>query len=449
MKLNLHKDTVKDVLKLSLPAVGEMILYTIIWVVDTMMVGHYGGNIAVSSVGLSTEFLSTYSNVLVGSGISVGITSIVARYVGANKIEKAEEYATIGFFVAIILAILGGLFFASLSYPLLVAVGADNTVAHIGASYMHIASIAIFFTMLINSLSATLRAYGNTKTPLFTAIVVNIINIVLDYGLIFGKLGLPQLGAVGSAIATSTAQFLGFIFIAFYFMKHSKIKLHFKYIKNLRLDRLKSLLHLSIPAMLQEGSYSISRLICNIFIVALGTIAFSANQITTTIESISFMPGWGFAVAATTLVGQKVGEKNYKKAKEYAKTSLFLGTITMVIFSVLFLFIPGPIFKLFISSNETEVIKLGTYCLMVAAIEQPFLALSMISGGILKGSGDTKTPFKVTLFTSWVIRFPLMFVAIFTFKLSVVYVWIITAIQWAIDGSLLCFLYKKKFSKLN
>lgn len=449
MRLNLHKDTVRDVLKLSLPAVGEMILYTIIWVVDTMMVGHYGGNVAVSSVGLSSEILSTYSNVLVGSGISVGITSTVARFIGANKIEKAEESATLGFCVAIFFALLGSILFSSLSLPLLTAVGADKNVAHIGASYMRIASIAIFFTMLINSLSATLRASGNTKTPLITAIIVNIINIILDYGLIFGKLGLPELGTNGAGVATSIAQLLGFVFVAFYFFKYSKIQIHFKYIQKLNLGRFKSLLHLSIPAMLQEGSFSISRLICNFFIVGLGTVAFSANQITTTIESISFMPGWGFAIAATTLVGQKVGEKNYEKAKEYAKTSLFLGTITMAVFSFLFIFFPGSIFKLFISSNETEVIKLGTYCLMIAAIEQPFLAMSMISGGILKGSGNTKTPFKVALFTSWIIRLPLMFIAIFLLKLSVVYVWIITTIQWIIDGSLLCIILKKKFFKLN
>lgn len=442
-----HKQTYLNVLKLSLPAVGEMLLYTLIWVFDTMMVGRYGGNIAVSSVGLCTEILSTFSNILIASGISVGITSLIARYTGAKNIAKAEECATIGYGITIIISLIVSILFAVFALPLLKTIGADDNVALIGSSYMRIACIGIFFSMMTTALSATLRGSGNTVTPLIIAASVNIINIFLDYCLIFGRFSLPELGTDGAAIATAIAEAVGFSVASVYFIKYSKIKIRIKYIKSLNIFRTKSLINLSVPAMLQEASFSISRLICNLFIVSLGTIAFAANQITTTIESLSYMPGWGFAVAATTLVGQKVGEKNYKGAKEYASVSLILGILTMSICSVLFLVIPGKLINLFITSNESEVIKFGTYCLMVAAIEQPFTALSMIAGGILKGTGDTKTPFKVALFTSWAIRLPLMFIAIFVLKMSVVSVWVITSIQWVIDGTLLYILFKKNFKR--
>ena len=98
--MKLHKQTILDVLNLALPAVGENILYMMIGVFDTMMVGKYGGNIAVSSVGLSSEIIYTFSNIFVGVGVSVGITSLVARRVGAKDLKKAEEYATLGFVVA-------------------------------------------------------------------------------------------------------------------------------------------------------------------------------------------------------------------------------------------------------------------------------------------------------------------------------------------------------------
>lgn len=447
MVTKFHKQTYINVLKLSLPAVGEMLLYTLIWVFDTMMVGKYGGNVAVSSVGLSTEILSTFTNILIASGISVGITSMVARYTGAKDFKKAEECATIGYGITILISLIVSLLFAVFSLPLLRAVGADNDVALIGSSYMRIACIGIFFSMMTTALSSILRGSGNTVTPLIIAASVNVINISLDYCLIFGKLGLPELGTDGAAIATAIAEAVGFTVAVIYFLKYSKIKIRMRYIKSLNIPRMKSLVHLSVPAMLQEASFSISRLICNLFIVSLGTIAFAANQITTTIESLSYMPGWGFAVAATTLVGQKVGEKDYKGAHEYASVSLILGILTMSLCSVLFLVIPGKLINLFITSNEAEVIKFGTYCLMVAAIEQPFTALSMIAGGALKGTGDTKTPFKVALFTSWAIRLPLMFLAIFVLKLSVVSVWVITSIQWVIDGTLLYVLFKRNFKK--
>jgi len=303
--------------------------------------------------------------------------------------------------------------------------------------------------MLMNLLNAALRGHGNTKTPLLVSVLVNIINLGLDWLLIFGNLGFPELGIKGSAIATATAQTSGFIFILFYILNHEKYKIKFKYIVNLKLDKLWELMKLSIPSSLQEGAFSISRLLSTLMIMQIGTIAFSANQITTTIESISFMPGWGFAVAATALVGHKIGEKNYKKAKEYAYTCALLGTIIMCICGIFFLLTPKFLIGSFIKESEVEAIRLGALCLMVASVEQPFMAISMILGGALKGAGDTKTPFIVSLFSSWVIRLPLMFYFVYILKTSVVNVWWITTIQWFIDGTLIFILFKKRFRKIN
>jgi putative MATE family efflux protein len=445
--MKLARDNISDVLKLALPAVGEMTLYMMIWVFDTMMVGKYGGNLAVSSVGLSTEILYTFSNILISCGVSIGITSLVARNIGAKNYDMAEEYATLGFLTTLTLSLILSLLFFVFAPNIFTLVGAEPNVVDLGASYMKIGCIAISFGMILNALNASLRGSGNTKTPLIASIIINMVNLSLDYVLIFGKLGFPELGTNGAAIATLIAQLVGLLFIIFYIKKYSKIKIRLKYIKDFNFSMFKSLFKLSVPSAMQEGAFSISRLLGGFFIVGLGTIAFAANQITTTIESISFMPGWGFAVAATTLVGHKIGEKDYKKAKEYAYTSIFLGLVVMSLCALLFLLIPNVLINTFITSSETEVIKLGTYCLMIAAIEQPFMAISMIIGGVLKGAGDTKTPFKVSLFTSWIIRMPLMFIIIFILKLSVVYVWVITSFQWIFDGTIIYILFKKKLKE--
>lgn len=445
--MKLARDNISDVLKLALPAVGEMTLYMMIWVFDTMMVGKYGGNLAVSSVGLSTEILYTFSNILISCGVSIGITSLVARNIGAKNYDMAEEYATLGFLTTLALSAILSLLFFVFAPNIFTLVGAEPNVVDLGASYMKIGCIAISFGMILNALNASLRGSGNTKTPLIASIIINMVNLSLDYVLIFGKLGFPELGTTGAAIATLIAQLVGLLFIIFYIKKYSKIKIRLKYIKDFNFRMFKSLFKLSVPSAMQEGAFSISRLLGGFFIVGLGTIAFAANQITTTIESISFMPGWGFAVAATTLVGHKIGEKDYKKAKEYAYTSIFLGLVVMSLCALLFLLIPNILINTFITSSETEVIKLGTYCLMIAAIEQPFMAISMIIGGVLKGAGDTKTPFKVSLFTSWIIRMPLMFIIIFILKLSVVYVWVITSFQWIFDGTIIYILFKKKLKE--
>ncbi|MCM8709463.1 MATE family efflux transporter [Clostridium sp. SYSU_GA19001] len=449
MFFKLKKETVKNVLSLALPAVGEMILYMMIWVFDTMMVGQYGGNVAVSTVGLSSEIMYTFSGIFISVGISVAVTSLVARNIGAKKLQNAEEYAALGITAVTIISFIISSILFIFSKNILKIAGASTEVTIYGEIYMKITSIGIFFNMITNVFSAILRGYGNTKTPLLISLVVNVINLSLDYILIFGKSGFPELGIKGAAIATTLAQITGFVIFLSYILKKSQIKPKIKYIYNFKVDKFIALLRLSAPSSLQEASFSISRLLSTFFIMHLGTIAFAANQITTTIESISFMPGWGFAVAATTLVGHKTGEENPKKAKEYAYTCTILGVGIMTLCSVLFILLPNSLINFFIKSSETEVIRLGTLCLMVASIEQPFMAISMILGGSLKGAGDTKTPFKVSFVSSWFIRLPLILYFIYILKVSVVYVWFITAIQWIFDGTLILVLFTRKFKKFN
>lgn len=444
-----NRNTIKVVLRLALPAVGEMILYMMIWVFDTMMVGKHGGNIAVSTVGISSEIMYTFTNIFIAVGLSVGITSLVARRFGAKEHENAEEYATIGIFFGSIIA-----FFISATlfiFPesILRLAGSDNNVIYYGSIFMKITSIGIFFNMIMSILNSILRGYGNTKTPLIASIFINIINIGLDYLLIFGKLGFPELGTTGSAIATATAQTLGFIFIAIYVKRHSKIKPNIKYIKHLAFGKVKELFKLSIPSSLQEAAFDTARLLSSFMIMHLGNVAFASNQIATTIESVSFMPGWGFAVAATTLVGQKVGEKDFKSSEEYAYTCMALGIISMSVCSILFITFPNQLIHLFINESEKEVIQLGAKCLMIASIEQPFMAMSMILGGALKGEGNTKTPFYISFLSSWIIRLPLMFLFIYKFKLPVTNVWYITAVQWSFEGIIMFIMFRKIKMKIR
>ena len=312
---------------------------------------------------------------------------------------------------------------------------------------MKIVSLGIFFSMLTSLMNSIVRGYGNTKTPLFISILINIVNLTLDYGLIFGKLGLPELGIKGAAIATSIANLSGFIFGIYYLFTKSKIKPKIKYIKNININRLKYLIGLSIPSSLQEASLSVSKLINTFMIMHLGTVAFASNQIALTVESISFMPGWGFAVAATTLTGHKIGEKNIEKAKDYSHTCALLGICIMGITGLIFLIFPSFIIKLFITSSEKQVIALGSRCLMIASLEQIPMAISMILGGSLKGFGDTKTPFLVSFISSWLLRLPLMFYFIYIVKSSVTYIWWITSIQWIFEAVCLTIFFRKKFNK--
>lgn len=442
----MNKKTIKEVLSIALPAVGEMFLYVMIWFFDTAMVGKYGGQVAVSTVGLCSELMAGIINIFIILGICVGSISLISRSLGGHDLKLAEEYTSLSFFVGFILAFLISTAAYTLAPKLLYFAGAKNDVLKLGIIYLRITSIGLFFNMLMNVLNSILRGTKNTKTPLLASAIVNVVNIFLDWAMIFGKAGFPELGVRGAAIATSLGHFTGFLFIVIYTFKYSPLKPRLIHIKNISLSKLKNLIKLSIPSSLQEAAYSIARIWGIFVMMRLGEASFAANQIATTVESISYMPGTGFGVACTALVGHKIGEGNLKEANEYAKTCAFLSLIFMSFCSAAFLIFPKFIVSLFINKSEVEVIRLGILCIMVAAAEQPFMALYLVFGGALKGAGDTKTPFYISFIAAWAIRVPFMLYFIGHLKASVHYNWWITAAQWAFQGIAIYLVFKKRFS---
>lgn len=434
----------KEIIKLAIPAVGEMILYMLIWVFDTLMVGKYGGQTAVAAVGFSSEIMYTFINILIAMGLSISITSLVARFLGAEKIESAKRFSNLGIKLGLILATFVFLIFFIFSKRILELSGAKGLVLDLSYQYMRICSVGLFFSMLSMVLNGVFRGAKNTKTPLYGAAILNITNISLDYILIFGKFGAPELGVRGAAIATVTGNVLAFIFLVSQYKKLPfKLSLKGRILKS----DLKELIDLAIPSSLQEAAFSIVRLISVMMVMKLGSTAFSANQIAVTIESISFMPGWGFAMSAVTLVGYSIGKNDFKSAREYANTTLILAVLTMGFFSILFLIFSKDLVGLFIKGDEFEVIKLGAACLMIGSIQQIPMAIDMVLSGALKGLGDTKTPFRIVLFCNWCIRLPLVYYFIYYKKMPVTYFWWITSLQWSVEAAIFIKFYRDKFYK--
>jgi putative MATE family efflux protein len=441
------KKEIKEILILALPAVGEMFLYMIVWIIDTMMVGQYGGKDCVSAVGLSSEIVYTFSNIFISMGLAVSITSFIARKRGAEDCDAAKAYSINGIFIGIFIAIPVAILLFIFPHRLLLIAGAQGNVLSMGTVFIRIVSIGTVFSIITNILNAILRAHENTKTPMTVAAIVIFVNILLDWILIFGKLGFPPLGIKGSAIATMIAQITGFIFILFYYKRFKVISIKITDIFKMKMKIIADIIKLAIPASLQEAAFDISRLISIFMIMRLGTVSFAANQITTTIESTSVMPGWGFAIAATIMAGRMVGAKSYKSAKRYTNIAAILAVAIMSTMSILFLTIPHLLMRAFI--KDADVIAVGILCLMIASIEQPFMAIGIVYGGGLKGSGNTITPFIISTISSWFIRLPLMYLVIYVLKLGVVAVWLVTAIQWSFEGCMMYIYFRKEINKLE
>ncbi|PIM89264.1 MATE family efflux transporter [Fusobacterium animalis] len=434
----------KEILYLAIPAVGEMTLYMMIWIFDTMMIGKYGGQLAVSSVGLSTEIIYSFFNIIIAVGVSTALTSLISRAIGSKDYKKAEIIANAGIKIAVVLALI---FFSLLFFvpdKILNLAGATKEMLPLATRYAKISSFSFFLLTLSSTTNGIFRGIKDTKTSLYVAGSINIVNLFLDYVLIFGNFGFPEWGITGAAVATVAGNFIG-ILLQWSRLKKLPFKISlFSYVSK---KDIWEIIRFAVPSGLQEANFSLSRLLGLTLILSLGTTAFAANQIGIAIEAISTMPGWGVAIACTALVGHSIGENNPNKSQEYTLYSTIIASIFMGILACFFFFIPKTLVSFFINKQEIDVIKIGAICLQVAAFEQIPIAIVTVLGSYFKGIGNPKTPFYVSFFTNWFLRLPIAFYLISILRLPVYIYWFITTFQWLVESVILYYLYRKNIIK--
>lgn len=434
----------REILYLAIPAVGEMTLYMMIWIFDTMMIGKYGGQLAVSSVGLSTEIIYSFFNIIIAVGVSTALTSLISRAIGSKDYKKAEIIANAGIKIAVVLALI---FFSLLFFvpdKILNLAGATKEMLPLATRYAKISSFSFFLLTLSSTTNGIFRGIKDTKTSLYVAGSINIVNLFLDYVLIFGNFGFPEWGITGAAVATVAGNFIG-ILLQWSRLKKLPFKISlFSYVSK---KDIWEIIRFAVPSGLQEANFSLSRLLGLTFILSLGTTAFAANQIGIAIEAISTMPGWGVAIACTALVGHSIGENNPNKSQEYTLYSTIIASIFMGILACFFFFIPKTLVSFFINKQEIDVIKIGAVCLQVAAFEQIPIAIVTVLGSYFKGIGNPKTPFYVSFFTNWFLRLPIAFYLISILRLPVYIYWFITTFQWLAESVILYYLYRKNIIK--
>lgn len=433
----------REILYLAIPAVGEMTLYMMIWIFDTMMIGKYGGQLAVSSVGLSTEIIYSFFNIIIAVGVSTALTSLVSRAIGSKDYKKAEIIANAGIKIAVVLAFI---FFSLLFFipdKILNLAGATKEMLPLATRYAKISSFSFFLLTLSSTINGVFRGVKDTKTSLYVAGSINIVNLFLDYVLIFGNLGFPEWGITGAAVATVAGNFIG---ILLQWSRLKKLPFKISFFSCVSKKDIWEIIRFAIPSGLQEANFSLSRLLGLTFILSLGTAAFAANQIGIAIEAISTMPGWGVAIACTALVGHSIGENNPNKSQEYTLYSTIIASIFMGILACFFFFIPKTLISFFINKQEIDVIKIGAICLQVAAFEQIPIAIVTVLGSYFKGIGNPKIPFYVSFFTNWFLRLPIAFYLISILRLPVYIYWIITTFQWSLESIILYYLYRKNIN---
>lgn len=414
-------------LTLAWPAIIEMSLHMLVWVIDTAMVARLGAE-ALSAVSLGAQINWTVIWVCM-LALSMGTQVLVSQATGRGDRDACRAIAGAGVGGAAALGILLTFGLRALAPHVFRLAAMGQAVTIPGTGYMRLVALAACFTVPAMVATGAIRGSGDTRTPLYIALIMNAINVVLDYGLIFGRLGLPQLGVQGAALATFIAQAVGAALTFAALLTRQSLRPAWDDLAASR-QRFKDIIRLGLPssgeALLCDGA----RVATAFIIASLGATAFAANQVTIAAESMSFLPGHGLAMATSVLVGQRVGGGHFHHGVEDGKEGARLSLVAMGAIALVFLAVPAALLRLF--TGQEAVVLLAVPCLRVAALTQPGIAITEAFNGALRGAGDTRTPMRITALGAWVLRVPLFYLVIRVLGLGLPWAWAVIAMEWTV-----------------
>ena len=419
---------VRVIMALAWPTMLEQLMQTAVQYIDTAMVGSLG-TAATAAVGATTTV-----GWLVGGMVSafgVGFLSFIARACGANDRAAAVRASA----QAVIVTVAAGVIFTAVTLGLsgLVPVWmqVDEGIRPMASQYFFILYLPMLPRAATIIFGAILRAAGDTRTPMKVGVWVNVINVVLNFLLIYPTRTLmiegfsftmpgAGLGVVGAAAASAVAVTVGGVYITAVLWRHPLISPRGG---RFRPDGsiLRPTFRVALPNMLQRFGTSLGYVAFASMINGLGEVAAAAHTIANTVESAFYIPGYGMQTAAATLAGNAYGAGERRKMERLARMFIPIEIGLMILSGGLLFFTAEPLVRLF--SSEQEVVTLGRTVLQMVAVSEPFYGFSIIVEGLMQGVGRTRQPFVFNVAGMWLVRIVGTWICTAYFGLGLVAAW--------------------------
>ncbi len=423
-----------EVASLAWPAVVQGLFHTVVFFTDRLILGRYGAD-AIASMQVSGPMLWSVFSVVGAFG--AGVVAVIGRAVGAGDPDRARRT------VAAVLAwgLLSGVVVAALGVPgsawladLMAGSDAGNdAVRALATAYMRVLFLAAPFDLLGVAAMTALQAGGDTKSPMRVSILAGALNLLLSWGLVFGRFGLPELGVVGSAVG-SLASFATHGLVLTWVLRRRDGAVCLRRPEPPLFASvaaaLRPVLQVSRAAFGEKLIFHTGFLVFAAITARLGEVAMAANQSLIAIESLGFIAAGGFGIASGALVAQKLGARRPADAARTGWVSAGLGFGSLSLVSLLFLLFPERLVSLF--TPEPEVVALGARCLRIAAIAQPLMALTDSLAGALRGAGDTRSPMLVALVGPVVVRIAACWFLAVELDMGLIGIWLGTTIDWTV-----------------
>lgn len=400
--------------KLAAPVMLGMLGHTFVGFIDNVMVGQLG-TAELAAVSLGNSFM--YIAMSLGIGFSTAITPLIAESDAESDFKKGKSSFKHGLFLCTLVGIAVFLIVIA-CIPLMHIMDQPKEVVQLAVPYLKFVAASLIPLVIFQGFKQFSDGMSMTKYPMYATLIANVLNVVLNYILIFGKFGFPQLGIVGAAYGTLISRIIMVLFLWFILKQNKKSMNYLNNLKIFVLDKLmlKKLIDLGAPSAMQMF-FEVAIFTAAIWLSGLlGRNPQAANQIAINLASMTFMVAIGLSVASMIRVGNQKGLKNYKEMRRIAFSIFLLAAIFASFFCIMFFILHNHLPKLYLDLDDVtnlidnkEVVSIASKLLILAAIFQLSDSMQVVILGALRGLQDVRIPTIITFIAYWVIGFPISF----------------------------------------
>ena len=409
----------REVVDLAMPVVLTQVSATTMGVVDSAMVGRLGST-ELAAVGFGAIWMWTCFSIFYGT--ASGVQTFVSQADGAGERQSAGAWAWQGAYGVVPAALLMVLLVAPWIGPILELSGSSPELRASAEVYLSTRIWGEVGFAAVMVMTSFFRGLGDTRTPLYVGLLANVVNAILDYGLIFGNFGLPAWGVAGAGTATATGQWVGAAALFAFFQRRRLREECRTQMVAPDWSQIRRFLRTGIPIGGQWAIGMTSFATFTTIVARMGDASMAASQAFVMLLSLSFMQAVGISIASSTLVGRYIGADDPEAAKRSFRTSLQLGIGLGGVIAVLFVSVPEPLLRIF--TDDPSVVALGRPLLLFGALFQLCDAIAIVSEGALRGAGDTRWPFWIETLFGWGVFVPLAYTLGVTLEYGLTGAWV-------------------------
>lgn len=436
------KQITRDITTLAIPVVLENMLQILANVITAAMIGRLIST-DISAQGISTRVTQIYWALF--RGLGMGVTVAVALSYGAGKLGRCRRIAEQTYLVLLPVSVFFMAITLLFSNQLLSFFTEDLTILGRAADYIKIVAWAIPFTVLTTVNTAAFNGQGNTKTPMYIAIVLNIVNVIIGYVLIFGLFGFPKMGIMGAGIAHLVSQVSGgLIGLWMLYKPHGFFSkcAHGENFFKIDIDCIKEVVTTGLPAACENLFWQFSAILLSRVILSYGSDSYAAYQLGLQAEMLCEMPSIGLLTTATTLGAKAIGKRDQELFKAYFYQLLKISGV-LAAFSFACLFFASDVFMGLLTNNPV-LHAIGVKYVFIMSFAQPPQVLSKIFTGMTRAAGYKRVPMLVSFIGIWCVRVPMALICANVLKLDITFIWWAITIDQIVRILLSMGIFKKK-----